>query len=225
MFGKQRKEAKSYGIIGMGRFGSALTKELAKSGAEIIVLDRDEDKIRKARELTENAMVINTLDKDVLRDTGIQNCDVVIVCIGSHMESSILTTLNLVAMGIPEVIAKATSSEHGEILKRLGAMVVYPEQDMAVRLANCLETSQVIDFIKLSEKVNISKLAVPKQMIGHSILEIDFRAKLGLNIIAIENNNEVIEYVKPEYKFRENDILIVSGSNESLIKLTEWEGR
>lgn len=115
MFGKQRKETKTYGIIGMGRFGSSLTRELAKSGAEIIVLDRDEDKIRKARELTENAMVTNTLDKDVLRDTGIQNCDVVIVCIGSHMESSILTTLNLVAMGIPEVIAKATSPEHGEI--------------------------------------------------------------------------------------------------------------
>ena len=185
----------------------------------------DEDKIRKARELTENAMVTNTLDKDVLRDTGIQNCDVVIVCIGSHMESSILTTLNLVAMGIPEVIAKATSPEHGEILKRLGAKVVYPEQDMAVRLANCLETSQVIDFIKLSEKVNISKLAVPKKLVGHTILEMNFRAKFGLNIIAIENNNEVIEYVRPEYMFREDDILIVSGSSESLIKLAEWEGR
>ena len=170
-------------------------------------------------------MVTNTLDKDVLRDTGIQNCDVVIVCIGSHMESSILTTLNLVAMGIPEVIAKATSPEHGEILKRLGAKVVYPEQDMAVRLANCLETSQVIDFIKLSEKVNISKLAVPKKLVGHTILEMNFRAKFGLNIIAIENNNEVIEYVRPEYMFREDDILIVSGSSESLIKLAEWEGR
>lgn len=225
MFGKQRKETKTYGIIGMGRFGSSLTRELAKSGAEIIVLDRDEDKIRKARELTENAMVTNTLDKDVLRDTGIQNCDVVIVCIESHMESSILTTLNLVAMGIPEVIAKATSPEHGEILKRLGAKVVYPEQDMAVRLANCLETSQVIDFIKLSEKVNISKLAVPKKLVGHTILEMNFRAKFGLNIIAIENNNEVIEYVRPEYMFREDDILIVSGSSESLIKLAEWEGR
>nr|WP_289063325.1 TrkA family potassium uptake protein [uncultured Anaerostipes sp.] len=223
MFGKQKKEATTYGVIGLGRFGFALTEELAESGAEIMVLDRDEDKIRKIRELTENALVVNSLDKEVLLDTGIQNCDVVIVCIGTHMESSILTTLNLVGMGIPRVISKATSPEHGEILKRLGAEVVYPEQDMAIRLANCLESSGVIDFIKLSEKINISKLTVPEALLGKSVQEVDFRARFGLNIIAIENNNEVMEYVNPDYVFREEDVLIISGSSEGIIKLTEWQ--
>ena len=166
MFGKQKKKATTYGVIGLGRFGFALTEELAESGAEIMVLDRDEDKIRKIRELTENALVVNSLDKEVLLDTGIQNCDVVIVC---TVERCV----------IPRVISKATSPEHGEILKRLAAEVVYPEQDMAIRLANCLESSGVIDFIKLSEKINISKLTVPEALLGKSVQEVNFRARFG----------------------------------------------
>src|SRR5699024_9034735 len=104
-----------------------------------------------------------------------------------------------------------------------GREVVYPEQDMAIRLANCLESSGVIDFIKLSEKINISKLTVPEALLGKSVQEVNFRARFGLNIIAIENNNEVMEYVNPDYVFREEDVLIMSGSSEGMIKLTEWQ--
>ena len=116
MFGKKKKNAIAYGIIGLGRFGEALATELARSGAELLVMDREEERVREMRELTENALVVNTLDKKTLTETGIQNCDIAVVCIGEHMESSILTTLNLVSLGIPTVIAKATSPEHGEIL-------------------------------------------------------------------------------------------------------------
>ena len=169
MFGMKKSEKMSYGIVGLGRFGSALTEELARSGAELLVIDKDEEKVREVRELTENALVVSNLDKRTLMETGIQNCDVAIVCIGEHMESSILTTLNLVSLGIPEVISKATSPEHGEILARLGAKVVYPERDMAIRLANRLETSRVLDFIQLSQKINISKLRIPKRCIGKTV--------------------------------------------------------
>ena len=109
MFGKKKKNAIAYGIIGLGRFGEALATELARSGAELLVMDREEERVREMRELTENALVVNTLDKKTLTETGIQNCDIAVVCIGEHMESSILTTLNLVSLGIPTVIAKATS--------------------------------------------------------------------------------------------------------------------
>ena len=94
MFGKKKKNAIAYGIIGLGRFGEALATELARSGAELLVMDREEERVREMRELTENALVVNTLDKKTLTETGIQNCDIAVVCIGEHMESSILTTLN-----------------------------------------------------------------------------------------------------------------------------------
>ena len=106
MFHKRKKEKLSYGIVGLGRFGYALALDLAQSGADIMVIDRDEEKVRELREYTENALVVNTLDKKSLMETGIQNCDVGIVCIGEHMESSILTTLNLVSLGVPQVIAR-----------------------------------------------------------------------------------------------------------------------
>lgn len=117
MFKKSKSDSKSYGIIGLGRFGSALAVELAKAGAEPLVIDGNEEKVREMREYTENAFVVNSFDKKTLSETGIQNCDVAVVCIGEKMDTSILTTLNVVSLGVPTVISKAASAEQGEILK------------------------------------------------------------------------------------------------------------
>ena len=222
MFLKTKNDKVTYGIVGLGRFGYALACELATTGSELLVLDKDEEKVREIRDLTDNAFVVKSLDKKTLKDTGIQNCDVAIVCIGEQMDTSILTTLHLVSMGIPLVISKANSMEHGEILEKLGAEVVYPERDMAIRLASRLETSQVLDFIQLSECINISKLMIPQCMLGKSVMEVNLRKHFDLNIIAIENDGSVIESVKPDYVFREHDILFLSGSKDGLIKFSEW---
>lgn len=222
MFGKQKKESITYGIVGLGRFGYALAMELAESGAELLVIDRDEEKVRELREITENAYVVKNLDKKSLLDTGIRNCEVAVVCIGEQMGTSILTTQHLVSIGVPTVIAKANSAEHGEILEKLGAEVVYPERDMAIRLAHRLESSQILDYVQLSKKINITKVVVPDKMTGRSIMDLDIRSKLGLNIIAIENHENVMEDVRPEYVLRKDDILYLSGSAEGLHKLTEF---
>lgn len=222
MFGKQKKESITYGIVGLGRFGYALAMELAESGAELLVIDRDEEKVRELRDITENAYVVKNLDKKSLLDTGIRNCEVAVVCIGEQMGTSILTTLHLVSIGVPTVIAKANSAEHGEILEKLGAEVVYPERDMAIRLAHRLESSQILDYVQLSKKINITKVVVPDKMTGRSIMDLDIRSKLGLSIIAIENHENVMEDVRPEYVLRKDDILYLSGSAEGLHKLTEF---
>lgn len=222
MFGKTQNKGIVYGIVGIGRFGQALAEELAASGSELIVLDRDEDKVREMRELTDNAYVVKSLDKKSLQETGIQNCDVAVVCIGEQMGTSILTSLNLVSLGIPKVIAKATSAEHGIILEKLGAEVVYPERDMAVRLASRLETARELDIIQLSEKINISKIQAPAQIIGKTVASSNLRSKFGLNIIAIENNDVVLEAIHPDYTFRKDDILFLSGSKDGLRRLNQW---
>ncbi len=222
MFGRAKKEANSYGIVGLGRFGYALAEELAASGAELVVLDQDEEKVREMRDLTENAYVVKNLDKKTLSETGIQNCDVAVVCIGEKMDASILTTLHLVSLGIPTVVAKATSEEHGEILEKLGAQVVYPEHDMAIRLAHRLEAGHMLDFVQLSEQVNISKLAVPEKMIGKTVLAVNLRGRFGLNIIAVENGGSVTENISPDLEFRAGDILFLSGAKSGLNRLLDW---
>ena len=222
MFKKNKKNRNTYGIIGLGRFGMALALELHNSGADLIVLDQDEEKVREMREYTDNAFVVRGLDKKTLMETGIQNCDVAVVCIGEHLDTSILTTLNLVSLGIPSVIAKSRSAEHGEILEKLGAQVVYPERDMGIRLANRLEASRMLDYIQLSEKLNISKLMAPEKMVGKTVLEIDLRKNFNVNIIAVENDGNLIETIRPDYRFRSGDILFVSGTKEGLNRLSTW---
>ena len=222
MFNKSKNKKSVYGIIGIGRFGYALATELAQSNAEIIVLDSSEQKVREIREYTENAFVVKNLNKNSLMETGIQNCDVVVLCIGEHLDTSILTTLNLVSMGVKKVIAKATSTEHGEILEKLGAEVVYPERDMAIRLAHRLETEKMLDFVQLSERLNISKLIVPDKIVGTSVVDASFRKKFGVNIVAVENNGKLIEVITPDYVFNNGDIVFVSGCKDALSQLFEW---
>ncbi len=221
MFRNKSKEKNTYGIIGLGRFGMALALELAQAGADIIALDRDEEKIREIGDYTENAFVVSGLDKKTLSETGIQNCDVAIVCIGEAMDTSILTTLHLVSLGIPTVMAKSSSHEHGEILEKLGAQIIYPERDMAVRLAHRLEASRALDYIQLSEKLNISKLMAPECIIGKTVMEANLRGKFGVNIIAIENGKRITESVIPDYIFKPGDILFVSGTRDGLNKLLD----
>lgn len=219
---KKKNNKNTYGIIGLGRFGMALAMELVRSGADLIVLDQDEEKVREMREYTDNAFIVRSLDKKTLQETGIQNCDIAVVCIGEQLDTSILTTLNLSGLGIPTIIAKASSAEHGEILEKLGAQVVYPERDMAVRLANRLEASRMLDYIQLSEKLNISKLLVPEKMLGKTVVEVNLRKNFSVNIIAVENGSALIETVGPDYAFRKGDILYVSGSKDGLNRLSQW---
>ncbi len=222
MFKKTVQNANTYGIVGLGRFGYALAMELIEAGADLIVLDQDEKKVRELREHTENAYVVQSLDKRTLEQTGIQNSDVAVVCVGEHMDTSILTTLHLVDLGVGKVISKASSQEHGEILEKLGAEVIYPERDMAVRLARRLEASRVLDFIQLSEKLNITKLLAPEKMVGKSVVEMNLRQKFGVNIIAVENAGTLIETVTPDYRFRKGDILFVSGGKNDLNRIADW---
>ncbi len=145
----QHKAIIEFGIIGLGRFGFALAKTLADAGKEVLVIDNNESKIKQIRNITENAFVVGPLDKESLEDAGIQNCGTVIVCIGEKVDVSILTTLNVISMGVPRVIAKAFSYEQGLILEKIGAEVIYPENDMAIRLANRLISSSTVDSIEL----------------------------------------------------------------------------
>ncbi len=211
----------TYGIIGLGRFGLSLAQKLCSMGAEILVADKDETKVSIMRELTENAFITNDLERKTLSDMGFSNCDVVIVCIGA-IDVSILTVMKLQNLGVKRIIAKATSQEHGEILSKLGVEIVYPEQDMALRLAHRLEMGQGLDFIELSESIKVAKFNVPKEFIGKSILDVSLRENFGLNIIAIENNGTVVDTIRPTYTFTENDVLYLCGSKKAIFAISDY---
>lgn len=213
--------SESYGIIGLGRFGTALAQKLAEAGREVIVVDRCEYKVKELRRYTDFAYVADELTKEVLEEIGIQNCDTVVVCIGEKIDTSILVTLNVVNLGVKRVIAKAISRDQGEVLEKIGAEVVYPERDMALRLAKKMLVSSVMDSITLDNNVEISEVMVPTRVIGKSLEETRFRQKTGLNIIAIQHKGITETEISPGYIFSEGDILVVIGKSENV---SRYEG-
>ena len=213
---KTRETAESFGVIGLGRFGSALVECLAQSGKEVIAIDKDETRVREARRFTDMALVVGALDRESLGEAGIQNCDTVIICIAEQVDVSILTTMTVLDMKVPHVVAKASSIMHGEVLKRLGAKVVYPERDMAIRLGKGPVYHSFLDSVALEGNVEVRRIQVTEPLIGLTVRETDFRQKYGLNIIAIEHNHHTDVEFSSSYQFKAGDIISVIGQTGNI---------
>lgn len=208
---KNKKQDLVYGIIGMGRFGEALAVTLAEAGKEVIVVDRDENKIKEMRQYTEHAFICGNLSSETLREIGIQNCDVVIICIGEQVDISILTTMSVIEMGVPRVISKAVSSEQGAVLKKLGADVVYPERDMALRLGKRLISSTFLDYVSLCDSVEIRQIQLPDSLAGRSVEQSQLRRRYKLNMIAIERDDQTNIEIAPDDILQKGDVIVVIG--------------
>lgn len=218
----QRKSIIEFGVIGLGRFGFALASALAKEEKEVIVLDGNENKIKQIRNYTDNAFVVESLDKDTLEEAGIRNCETVIVCIGENVEASILTTLSVIELGVPRVIAKAISIEHGKVLEKIGAEVIFPEHDMAIRLADRLISSKVLDYIMLDNDMSISELKITSKISNKTVLDINIRNRFNLNIIAIEKESVTSIDITPDLILEEGDLIVVVGNVEDVRKFENY---
>ncbi len=216
MFNNLNKKNGAIGIIGLGRFGMALAQRLCELGKEVLAVDESEAKIKEIRNYTEYAFVVDNFTKETLQEAGIQNCEVVVVCVSEKIDVSILTTLNVVSLGVPKVIAKSVSYEQGCVLEKLGAEVVYPERDMALRVAKRIVAANVLDYLSLNGGIEISEIKILDKWVNKSIGQLDIRKQYNLNIIAIEQGNNIVTEISPQYKFSKDDIIIVIGKKESI---------
>jgi K+ transport systems, NAD-binding component len=149
-----------FGIIGLGKFGLALTEALAAAGKDVLVIDEYEENLHLVRDVAPEAYLVGKITKEALEETGITNCETVIVCI-TKVEVSVMTVYNVLDLGIPRVIAKAANKEHGAILERLGAEPIFPETDTALRVAAMLLETEAVDMIKLYDNYVISEIVIP----------------------------------------------------------------
>ncbi len=213
---KKQDSSALFGVIGLGRFGSALARTLAKAGKEVIAIDRDEQKVKAIRKYTDYAFVVDDLSEETLTEVGIQNCGTVGICIGEQIDISILTSMLVLNMGVPHVIAKASSAGHGEVLKRLGVTVVYPEADMAVRIGKRLISGNLLDYIALEDGVEVRRIQVNGKLLNKTIRELDIRRVYGTNVIAIERDHRTDVEFSPEYRFQSGDTVLVIGKSEKI---------
>ncbi len=218
---KEKKEG-AFGIIGLGRFGATLAQKLAEAGKDVMVMDSSEAKIREARSYTDAAYVADSLDRETLTQAGIQNCDTVIICIGEKIDTSILTTLTVKEMGVRRIIAKAVSPDQGSVLELLGAEVIYPESDMAIRLAKRLTTTNVLDFLSIGGDTEVSELRLTERIAGKTVLESGIRKKYGLNIIALIDKYGITTDIGPERRLGLGDVAVIIGKKDAVHRFEEY---
>ena len=176
---------KRIGIIGAGRFGAALAESLSNAGAEVLLIDRNRPAMQVASDFC-TALQGDATQPHVLEEAGFGECDVVVVAIGSNIEASMMATANCKELGVPSVVAKATSELHGKILKRIGAdNVIYPDRDSARRLANSIATHNAMDFFEVSDGYSICEVDVPESLQGKTLAEADLRRQKGITVLCI----------------------------------------
>ena len=208
---------KSYIVIGLGRFGSALARQLCSLGAEVLAMDRSNTLVQQMANDVTHAVVGDAQDKEVLRALGVRNFDCAVIAIGDDLASSVLTTMNLKELGVPYIVCKAHDETHRRVLEKLGVdRVVIPEQEHAQRLARSLHSHNVLDYIELSEEYGILEVPAPKSWVGKTLKELNVRAKLGVNIIAVESNEKTNVSPAADYRVQAGDIMVVLGENYAL---------
>ncbi len=219
-----RMKNKQFAVIGIGRFGESLIKELSRMGYDVLAIDVDEEKVGDAIEIATHAVQADAMDAQTLKALGIRNFDVVIVSIGGNVQANILTTIVLKELGVKRVIAKAQNALHGKVLEKIGAdVVIYPERDMAIKLARSLVSHNFLEQISLSQDYGIIELFAPKVFLNKTLSEIGLRKRLRVTILAIRRGEDIIIAPSPEEKIFRGDVLVALGNNEGLEQISNLE--
>ncbi len=218
---KKEFDPNAFGIIGLGRFGLSLALALTEAGKHVIVLEIEAEKLDAVKDQIENIYPVKSITAEVLEESGISHCHTAIVCIGKDIESNILVTMSLVELGIPRVIAKATSTNHGKVLERIGAQAVFPEVEMGTRLAHSLVSTGTLDFLALCVDFSIANISLAPSFADQSVAQLNLRRRYHLNIIVVIRNKKAISDIGPDMKLLQGDILVVGGSNEAIKKFEQ----
>lgn len=213
---------KSFLVVGLGRFGSSVARELYKLGNEVLAIDIDEDTVQKIAPFVTHAVCTDARDESALNALGARNFHTAIVSIAGELQNSIIVTLLLKELGIQTVISKAQNKLHSVVLEKIGAdRIIFPEHDMGIKVAQSLDTENVIDLIELSEDYSIVEIGTPNKWVGKSILELDIRGTYGLNILATRHGKELNVSPTPSHRINKGDMLLVIGANENIKEFTK----
>lgn len=211
---------KSYIVVGLGRFGSEVARQLCLQGCEVLAMDSRSDLVQQISGEVTHAVVADARDKEVLKALGVKDFDCAIVAIGGELSASVLATMNIKELGVPYVVCKAHDDTHRRVLEKIGAdRVTIPEQENAARLARSLSSLNVLDYIELSEDYGIVEIPAPRGWHGKSLKELNIRAKLGVNILAVRRGGKINVSPAADFSICEADVMVVLGDTVALEKV------
>lgn len=227
---------KQFGVFGLGIFGKSVATNLMKEGMEVIAIDKIERNIEEIKNEVTQAAILDSTKEEALKALDIGNLDCAIVAIGDDMESSILTALLLKKLGVPKIIARATSEAHKQILTLIGVdEVVNPEEEIGLRLAKRLSSTHILHHLDVSEKHTIAEILVSDAFIGKTIREMNLRARFGVNIVGIKKKipyvtesgenvfiEKYIDFPSPDDIFEEGDVLVLVGDERAIAEVEKF---
>lgn len=209
-------------VIGLGNFGASLARRLTELGHHVSVVDTDPKAVNRISDAAEQAVVADATDRLTLEEIGINLVDAAVVSLGDNLGASIMVTLHLKEMKIKRIVAKAINPDHEKILKRVGATeVVFPERDVALRLADTLSHPNLLDYLPIGQDFSVAELAPPPEFVGKTIMQLDLRRSHRLNVIAVRElvPERISVIIAPDYVVKDSDILVVVGRREDIEKL------
>lgn len=213
-------QKKTYAVLGLGRYGTAVAKELVKNGADVIAVDKNEQIVQDSSVYLPICKCADITDPEVISELGISNADVVIVAMASSLEGSILAITLCKEAGVKTVIAKCANETHRKILKRVGAdTVVFPENESGTRLAKNLLTSGFTDILTLSDDLSLVELTARDEWVGKSLKELNLRKKYTVNVVAFRKNGKITAPVNPEELLDKDTEIIAIVNTAKLSKL------
>jgi len=220
---------RNFAVIGLGTFGYQLACELGKLGGEVLAIDRNPEVIQDIRDHVSQAVICDALDRDSLRAVGVADVDVVIIGLRSRLDSSILVTMYVQELGVKEIIVQAVSDDHRRALEKLGAArVIFPEKDMATRVARQLVQPSLVESLWVAPGYSIVEVKVPPSLVGKSARDLNLRQRHGITVVAVRSRAVVPSAAQPateppapfvpmpDYVFQPDDDLIVFGKNEDI---------
>lgn len=211
---------KSYVVIGLGLFGARVAKQLTAEGQNVLAIDLNEARIERIADHVTRAVTADASKRDILLELGVNKYDCAIVAMTGELAAAVLITMNLKALGVPEIICKAQDDTDKEVLETLGATtVVVPEHLAADKLSRKLVAKNLVDYTEISNHHSIIEINTPKIWVGKSVAAMNIRAEYGINIIALKHKGTLTVSFDPQKPLSENDILVIIGNNKTLEKI------
>ena len=206
----------NYAVIGLGRFGYSVAVTLLDMGQNVIAIDRDPEVLERISREGADVFIVNSISRSSLTECGLSDCEAVVIGIGKDIEGSILAALNAKEIGVKRVICKANSDDHAKILEKIGAEIVFPEIDIAKRIAHAVTNSMTEDILPLSDDFSIIQLRVPAIFDGKTVAETGLRQKYGLNLVAVVHEGKASGVITPDTVLHSADSIYLSGANSGI---------
>ncbi|MBQ5310535.1 MAG: TrkA family potassium uptake protein [Oscillospiraceae bacterium] len=214
--------SKSVVVFGLGQFGKSLALSLSKAGADVMAVDKDEELVASIAQNVTYAAVADLSNAEAISGLGISQMDTAVVAIGSDLAASILCVVISKEMGIPYVIAKASSERMGIILKKTGAdRIIYPEEEMGERTARVLTSTDFLDFFNIDDNLCIVEMKPKKEWVGKSLKQLNLREKYRINVAAVKSHNEMRSSIDPNKPLKENSDLLIITERDNLKNLNK----